>query len=167
MLILLVGPKGSGKSYIGRLLESALGVYFLHVERLWMTYHAECEAAGKPVDIREGLQRVRPDLRRALSVHEHTAVETTGASAEILEDLLALGSEFGLLTILVQARLRDCLARIAARDQRRQIPVDVEMIEHIHEISTNLEMSFDIVLKNTELTDEKILEIVSSSILVV
>jgi shikimate kinase len=32
MFIVLVGPKGSGKSHIGRTLERELGVLFFHVE---------------------------------------------------------------------------------------------------------------------------------------
>lgn len=41
MLILLIGPKGSDKSHIGRILELSLGGHFFHVETLWMAYNAE------------------------------------------------------------------------------------------------------------------------------
>ena len=161
MLILLVGPKGSGKSYIGRLLESVNGVHFLDVESLWMAYYAECARAGRPVDIGEGVRRVGPLLRNALSTREHVAVETTGGSVEILEDLLAVGDEYGLLTIRVAAPLEVCLERIATRDQRQQIPTDGDVIRRLHRISIELDMTFDIVLENTKLTDERIVEIVS------
>jgi shikimate kinase len=60
MLVLLVGPKGSGKSHIGRILEQQLGVSFFHVEPLWMSYYAECQASGRQPVITEGIAKVLP-----------------------------------------------------------------------------------------------------------
>lgn len=84
MFIVLVGPKGSGKSHIGRTLERHLGVHFLHVELLWMSYYAEGRAAGREPSIAEGIARVHPRIVDALRSHEHVCVETTGAPPEIV-----------------------------------------------------------------------------------
>jgi shikimate kinase len=46
MFVMLVGPEGSGKSHVGRVLEKHLGVRFFHVEPLWLDYYAECQRAG-------------------------------------------------------------------------------------------------------------------------
>jgi len=92
MFVLLVGPKGSGKSHIGRILERRLGVSFFHVEPLWMSYHAECARSGRRPDIPEGIARIHPLIADALRAHEHVCVETTGASPEILDDLLSLAA---------------------------------------------------------------------------
>ena len=90
MFVLLVGPKGSGKSHIGRILEARHGVHFFHVEPLWLAYYDECEASGRRPVVSQGMDRVRPALVRALEEHVHVSVETTGASPEILEGLLSL-----------------------------------------------------------------------------
>ena len=157
MLILLVGPKGSGKSHIGRLLEARLGVHFFHVEPHWMRYHAECAAAGRPVDIAEGIERVRPVLAEALARHTYVCVETTGASPEILADLLALGERFGLLLVRVEAPLALCLERIAARDQTHQIPLQEAQILEVYERSAAVDLPYAFVLDNQELSEDHLL----------
>jgi chloramphenicol 3-O-phosphotransferase len=156
VLVLLVGPKGSGKTHIGRLLETRFGVHFLHVEPHWMAYHAECEAAGRPVDVAEGVARIRPLLAAALRAHDHVCVETTGASPEILDDLLATGGARGTLVVRVRAPLETCLARIAARDPRHQIPLDEESIRRVHALAEAAQVQADLVLDNTDLTDAEI-----------
>lgn len=157
MLILLIGPKGSGKSHIGRLLEARLGVHFFHVEPHWMSYYAECAAAGRPVSIAEGIERVHPLIADALATRAHVCVETTGASAEILDDLLSFKERFDLLLVQVEAPLSLCLERIAARDQASQIPMQEADIRKVYALSTSVDLPFDIVLENVALAEEQIL----------
>jgi shikimate kinase len=157
MLIVLVGPKGSGKSHIGRLLASRLGVCFFHVEPHWMSYHAECANAGRPVSIKEGIRRVHPLLIEELRDCAHVCAETTGASPEILDDLLTIGERFGLLLVRVKAPLQLCLERIAGRDQSAQIPMQEEDIREVYKRSRAVDLPFDIVLENIDLTEAQIL----------
>lgn len=67
MFVLLVGPKGSGKSHIGRVLERRLGVHFFHVEPLWMAYYAECKSKRQAPSIADGIRVVHPRIRVALA----------------------------------------------------------------------------------------------------
>jgi shikimate kinase len=157
MLILLIGPKGSGKSHIGRLLEASLGVSFFHVEPLWMDYHAQCREAGKQPTIAEGIEKVHPAIVSALQTHPHLCIETTGASPEILKGLLALGQTSGLLLVRIQAPLETCLDRIARRDPTHQIPTDTDTIKQAYRLSAALELSFDLTIENTDLTEAQIL----------
>lgn len=158
MLILLIGPKGSGKSHIGRLLESALGVHFFHVEPLWMAYHAECRTAGREPVIAEGIQRVHPAIAEALQTYRHVCVETTGASPEILDGLLDLGKRTDLLLVKVSAPLETCLERIRTRDQTHQIPLDADSIRKVYELGSAVELPFDLVFENTALSADQILQ---------
>lgn len=158
MLILLVGPKGSGKSHLGRILESRLGVYFFHVEPLWQAYYAECRALGQTPVIAEGIAQIRPPLLQALLDHAHVCVETTGASREILDALLSLRPRSEILVARLSVPLALCLRRIATRDPTHQIPVEEEMIRKIYALSTALALDADIVLENTELSDNEMAE---------
>ena len=36
-LYMLIGPKGAGKSYIGRLVSQRTDIRFLRVESIWLT----------------------------------------------------------------------------------------------------------------------------------
>jgi cytidylate kinase len=157
MLILLVGPKGSGKTYVGRLLETQLGVHFFHVEPYWMRYHAACAEIGQPVHLADGIARIHPLIAEALGTHEHVCVETTGASPEILNDLLTVGEPFGLLLVKVDAPLAVCLERIAARDAAHQIPMRADDIRTVHTLSSALDLPFDIVLDNTGWSDDALI----------
>lgn len=159
MFILLIGPKGSGKSHIGRLLDDRLGVHFFHVEPLWLRYHAECSAAGREPSVAEGITRIHPLLAGALGKHAHVAVETTGASPEILDALLSLRPRSETLIARVTAPQELCLQRIANRDQTHQIPLETEIVLKVHALSESLCLDSDMVLNTALLTDQEIVEL--------
>jgi hypothetical protein len=105
MFVLLVRPKGSGKSHIGRTLESISVSCSSTSSRSGSTIYAECQAAGRQPMLSEGVGRVHPLIAAALRSHEHVCVETTGASAEILDDLLSLEEPSKRLVARVRAPL--------------------------------------------------------------
>ena len=157
MLVLLVGPKGSGKSHIGRLLESRLGIRFFHVEPHWLAYHAACKTSGVPVRIEAGIAQIHPLLETFLAQEQHVCVETTGASPEILSDLRSIGSRHGLFTARITAPLEVCLHRIHSRVPTHQIPMDEAGVERVYHLSTAADVPADVHLENHDLTDEQIL----------
>src|SRR5262245_3450200 len=117
MFILLVGPKGSGKSHIGRVLERHLGVRFLQVELLWRAYLSECREAGRLPVIPEAIARIHPEIRNSLREHGSLCVETTGASQEILDGLMKLCPREKMIVVRISAPVELCLQRAEARDQ--------------------------------------------------
>jgi shikimate kinase len=162
MLIILIGPKGSGKSHIGRILEKRLGVHFFHVEPLWMDYYAECERLGKEPLISEGIEKVHPRIAEALREHENVCVETTGASAEILDALLSLGRATELFLVRIHAPVELCLQRIACRDQMNQIPMDLDSIRKVHELSESMQLQANIEIENDHPTEDEIVALFKS-----
>jgi shikimate kinase len=161
MLILLVGPKGSGKSHVGRILERELGVHFFHVEPLWMRYREACLEADREATVAEGIAAVHPQLRAAVREHPHVCVETTGASPDILTDLMSLAPRADTLIVRMTSPLSVCLERIARRDPTHQIPVDLATCREIYELSTALELDADLVFDNLDLRDEQIVAAIS------
>jgi shikimate kinase/limonene-1,2-epoxide hydrolase len=155
MLIILVGPKGSGKSHIGRVLEKHLGVFFFHVEPLWMRYYSERQASGRQPVISEGIARVHPQIVDALRDHKHVCVETTGASAEILKDLLSLNPSRTVVA-RVSAPLELCRERIANRDPTHQIPMDGESLRKVYTLSQSSQLDPHLTLENVQLTEAEI-----------
>lgn len=157
MLILLIGPKGSGKSYIGRVLEKHLSVHFFLVEPHWMDYYAECNAAGLQPSIAGGIARVHPLIQQAMQTHQHVCVETTGASKEILDDLLSLTRSEDTLIVRIFVPLRVCLERIAQRDQTDQIQMDIKPIREVYALSQALKIDAGLTIKNINLNEEEII----------
>jgi shikimate kinase len=164
MLIVLIGPKGSGKSHIGRVLEKRLGILFFNVEPFWMSYYAECQTAARQPVISEGIAKTHPRIAETLRAHEHVCVETTGASAEILNDLLSLEQPAKTLIARVSAPLQLCLERIARRDQRKQIPMDVATIRKIHGLSESVQLQPDLLLDNAPLTEDEIISLFNGAL---
>lgn len=156
MFVLLVGPKGSGKSHIGRILERGFGVFFFHVEPLWMAYYADCKARGLETTIPDGIAEVHPRVAEALRTHEHVCVETTGASREILDDLQRLAPAAQMLVVRVAAPLELCLRRIATREQADQIPMNMESIRKVHALSVAAPLEPGLVLENSTLSEGEI-----------
>jgi dephospho-CoA kinase len=164
VFVLLVGPKGSGKSHIGRILERRLGVHFFHVEPLWMAYYAECRSKGQAPSIPEGIRVVHPKIRETLSVSRHVCVETTGASPEILGDLMSLAPARDTLVVRVSAPLELCLERVASRDQTHQIPMDSENITKVYQLSTSAAVNAALMLENSTLSEEEVVRLVGGAL---
>ena len=52
-VILLIGPKGAGKSHIGSVLGRETGIRFLRVEPIWLMHQGEAYSAVVDVITRE------------------------------------------------------------------------------------------------------------------
>jgi hypothetical protein len=164
MFVVLIGPKGSGKSHIGRVLERQLGVFFFHVEPLWMDYYATCRVSGCAPAVPEGIAIVHPLIRKALLEHAHVCVETTGASCEILTDLLTLEEPSKTILVRVHVPLELCLERIANRDTTSQIPMDSDSIRKVHALSVACDLRPHMELDNRNLSDEEIVSAFRSAL---
>ncbi len=164
MLILLVGPKGSGKSHIGRILQTHRGIHFFRVEPHWQLYHADCASSGEQPVVAAGIARVHPHLAGSLRRYEHVCVETTGASSEILSYLLSLRPVQETLVARITAPLDLCLQRIANRDQTYQVPMDIESVKKVYVLSETAAVKADLIIRNEWLTESQIVEIFDKAI---
>ncbi|WP_035608518.1 hypothetical protein [Haloferula sp. BvORR071] len=156
MFILLVGPRGSGKSHIGLVLERHLGVRFLQVEPLWMAYLSECRETGRLPVIPEGIAKVHPEIRLALLEHGRLSVETTAASQEILEGLMKLRPREKTIVARITAPEELCQQRAEAKEPNPQFQMDAETIHNVNAMSKAAWVHADLELHNDDLSDEAI-----------
>lgn len=156
MLIVLIGPKGCGKSYIGSLAERELGIPFFRVEPVFMNIRRD-RSPDDPEYIREGFAEAEEQIRHMLAEKRTVLIESTGAADEFWSMLDRLAEAVHTVLVRITAPFDLCMERIHSRDQALQIPVSEEMILRMYRISTGISRTFQAEIDNSRSTDEAIL----------
>ena len=138
-IIVLVCPKGAGKSTIGQLLEAQIGIPFVRVEPIYLRVRATLGASHPDLE-REGFRAILAHLEEALARHDIICFETTGASQHTPWLLAELGRSAEVLPVKVLAEPGQCVERIHSRDAAIHIPVLDEAIERINAVAIQVSL---------------------------
>jgi shikimate kinase len=153
---ILIGPKGSGKTYIGQLLEQELGIPFLQVEPIFLAIKGESDALN-PHYLEKGYRLVEEAVASNLQTNDSVAFDSTGAALEFKHLLARLETRYSVKLIRIHAPADLCLSRIKARDKSLQIPVSEELIETVNRLSVAAEFDYALTIDNGGASDEKII----------
>ena len=160
-LIVLVGPKGAGKTTIGQLLEARLGIPFIKVEPVYLQVRAALGPEHPDLE-RQGFQAFLDELTAALATNETICFETTGASAYTSWLLTELSRQAVILPVQVLVDPSQCLERIHRRDASLHIPVSDDAIEQINAVACQVVLPWAATIDNRDDLDETaILETIS------
>lgn len=146
-VVILVGPKGAGKSTIGHFLATELGIHFLRVEPLFLALLDEMEASN-PAFERRGFESVFEALSEALAQYDVVCFESTGASALLGPMLDRLGHGARVIPIKVSAPPALCLERVHTRDASIHIPVSDDRVERINAMAFGVKLSWAAEIDN-------------------
>lgn len=153
-LLLLVGLKGSGKTFIGSVLDKHLDIQFLRIEPMFLEImRQEPELAGIPLE-RRGFQSVLEKLDELAQSHSNLCIESTGTAHTFPELLLALHQGFRVFIIHVKAPLDTCIERVMRRDASAHIPVSDHRLREINEQALLVTLPWDLEIDNSEFQDE-------------
>lgn len=148
-IIILIGPKGSGKTYIGKRIEQLAGIKFLPVEPLWLQL-----AEGE-----DGWDRVEREIDHLLIAEDRVVIESLGAGDGFNRMQASLRGKYAVKLIKVETDPEECLRRVRNRDGREQIPVSEEKIREYNRIAASVKHSWEVVIDNNgPAGDEEILE---------
>ena len=150
-VVVWLGPKGVGKSFLGRLAEEHFGIRFLDVEAIFL---------GLPEDRRggyDGYAQVEEAVGRAHRSGTSVSLELTGASPHTGRLLDHLCSRYGVDVVRVEAPLDLCLQRIQERDASRHLPVGEDIIRKVYEVATSSEFEADLHIHNQGLSEAELL----------
>lgn len=146
-VLILVGPKGAGKTHVGTLVESELGVRFLRVEPIFLENMRSSRLTGTARDA-EGYAKVLAAVDSVLSREPGVVIESTGASEAFPAFLDALRSRYEVRLVAIRAPLDRCLERVRSRDRTDHIPVSDERVAEINSRAEAVELPWDLELDN-------------------
>jgi len=158
-IFILIGPKGSGKTYIGSLLQRKLGIPFFRVENIWLRLEEE---RFSDTYVRKGVSLVEREIDRKCKETDRLITESTAAHEEFYNFLTRLNNKYQVKLIRITAPPDLCLERIKARDSSIHIPVSDDRVEEINRKALSADFPFDLVIDNENGTDEEMVKDFSS-----
>lgn len=139
-VILLIGPKGSGKTHIGSLCERLAGVRFLRVEPIWLAHK------GAPFSI--VVSEIASRVKQMSETTDIVVLESLGLGEPFTLLLAALKEAHCVKLMKVTAPLEVCVTRVRTRDQSLHIPVSDENLQAYNSMAARVELDWDLTLAN-------------------
>jgi shikimate kinase len=131
IIYLLIGPKGSGKSFIGTLMECQFNIKFVRVED-WMKDIKKDRQINDESYISDAFQAIEAGVRNVLKQHSKIVFESTGLSSYFDRMLNNLSANFKVITIKVNADDALCIERVKNRDTAIHINVSDNEVQSLN-----------------------------------
>lgn len=154
---ILVGLKGSGKTYIGKLLQDKLNIPFLRVEDICLRINAGREINNKAY-ISEAFEQIEAEIRKKLASSDQITIESTASASQFDNMVLSLRKDFIVKLVKIDTDPNLCLQRVKTRDLKNHIPVSDEQIIEINKVSAMRTFDFDLIIENNNKTDKELIE---------
>lgn len=138
ILYLLIGPKGAGKSHIGRLVSRHTEIHFLSVEPIWLSL--------QPGE--DGWEKVEHTIDALFQEYDKVMIESLGAGEGFRGLFTALSQKYQIRLIRVIADLDTCLARVKSRSRAEHIPVSDEKVMEYNQIAAGVVFDWDLEIDN-------------------
>ena len=152
-LYMLIGPKGSGKTYVGTLVAKHTDIHFIRVEPIWLQL--------KPGE--DGWQKVAAAIAEAFQTHDRVMIESLGAGEGFRNFHLLLVAKYPIKMIRVYADLDTCLTRVQTRSSENHIAVSDDNVAEYNRIAAAVQYGWDAEIDNSRpASDESILRSVRS-----
>lgn len=131
-LFILIGPKGSGKTHIGSVVDAQTNIKFLRVEPIWIHHlkHGSNE--------QDGWEIVEEEIDRLFATNDKVMIESLGAGEGFTKFHQSLGKKYQIRLINVVTELGKCLARVRNRDHSNHIPISHSQVEKYNKISSQI-----------------------------
>lgn len=148
-IYILIGQKGSGKTFIGGLFERNFQITFLRVED-WAKTVKRDRRFDDETYLREVFAAIENGVREALIDRDAVVFESTGLTEHFDEMLRNLKSDFDVTTIKVITDRDLCVSRVKSRDQSIHINVSDKEIELINSAVLRRNLPTDFEIENAD-----------------
>ena len=148
-VIVLVGPKGAGKSTLCALLARAVGAEFVRVEPVYLNVlraHPDQDPASlEPAGFGAILEQVHAAAARSRTV----CLESTGTAGYFPTFLARLQARHRVVLVRVSAPGETCAERVRSRDVAEHIPVSDERVREINRVAEGVRLAWDLEVDNS------------------
>jgi len=156
-IIILIGPKGSGKTTIGRAIAKEMDIRFFDVEKHLIEYMSNHLINGNDLP-NHGFDIEEIEIRSILKSEVVIIIEATGSSEFFMRYYNMYSEEFKVIPIKVTCNYKTCLERINKRGFTDNFEVPIDKIKSIYDHSTALNLDWFHVIETAN--DFSIIEIV-------
>jgi shikimate kinase len=154
-IIVLIGLKGSGKTYIGTLIQEKLGIKFFRVENIWLSLPTERFSNEYII---EGFSLVEKELDRFLIDTDWIIIESTGATDYFNIFLDKIKSKYDVKLVKINTDPELCFKRVKSRDSSIHIPVSDDIVDKINRDALKVDLHYDLLINNDKSKDNEIIE---------
>lgn len=160
-VIILIGLKGSGKTYIGTLIQEKIGITFFRVENEWLSIHSE---RFSDEYLHEGFSLVEKEIDRLLLDTDRIIIESTGTTDYFKKCYDKIKTKYEVKCVQILTSPEMCLNRVANRNSTAHVPVSDDIVNKINRDALKVDMQYDLIIDNERLTDKEIIENIQSII---
>jgi shikimate kinase len=156
-IFLLIGQKGSGKSFIGSILEKEFGIKFIRVED-WAKQVRKNRAVNNEAYLNQVFQVIENGIRNALNDIDKLVFESTGLTDYFDQMLVSLKKDFKVTTIGIYADNSICLDRVRTRDQTIHINISDSQVTKINDMVRERDYQTDFRINNESKTEKALMK---------
>jgi ATP-dependent protease HslVU (ClpYQ) ATPase subunit len=151
-VIMLIGPKGSGKTHIGLVLEKKTDIPFLRVEPIWLSL-----PAGQ-----DGWCEVKRAIHDHLVENDMVIIESLGISDGFKRLHHNIEQKYAIKYVRIMASPETCLERVRNRSKSDHIHVSEEEIEQYNRIAVQVNLPWELeILNDPPLSEVEIIALIS------
>lgn len=163
IIYLLIGQKGSGKSFIGTLMEKEFGIKFIRVED-WAKKIKKDRNVDNEAYLKQVFEEIESGIRDSLTDKNKIIFESTGLTEYFDIMLESLRRDFQVTTIGIYADSTTCLERVKTRDQEIHINVSNDQVLMINEKVRERDFETDFTIDNEGKSEKELINEIAKKI---
>lgn len=155
-IYLLIGPKGSGKSFVGSFMEQQFNIKFIRVED-WVKEVKKERQIDDETYLSDAFQCIEAGVRAVLDTYSEIVFESTGLTVYFDQMLINLRKDFKVITIKIQADSALCLERVKTRDQSIHINVSDDQVNNLNKQVQIKNINTNYILNNNSKNSKELI----------
>lgn len=155
-IYIFIGPKGSGKSFLGELIEKEFKIKSLNTESIFKGIQTEGITTAE--NIIQAYDIIEKQIDEYLVLRDEITFETTGVADEFWLLLKRLEKKYRTYLISVYAPENVCIERIKKRNAGIHITIDEASIRQIHLLCCSLEYKADMQVFTANFNHDKFID---------